>query len=70
MHRLFEKQGVVVRRHSISRFTQTNCPKLPKHTIHIVTEPGKEAQVDFGYVGIMKDSTGKLRKAYVFIMTL
>jgi hypothetical protein len=34
-------------------------------------EPGKQAQVDFGDVGMMVDPlTGKLRKAWVFIMTL
>ena len=70
IQRLLEKENVVVSRRSVSRFIQANLPKLPRYTIHIVTEPGKEAQVDFGYVGIMKDQIGKLRKTYVFIMTL
>jgi transposase len=39
--------------------------------IGIETEPGLEAQVDFGYVGRLYDpEQGVLRKAWVFIMTL
>ena len=35
------------------------------------TKPGEEAQVDFGYGGLMIDpATGKLRKAWAFVMTL
>jgi len=34
-------------------------------------EPGKEAQVDFGYVGVLFDPvTEKMRRAWVFVMTL
>jgi len=34
-------------------------------------EPGEQAQVDFGYAGMMVDPlTGKLRRAWAFIMTL
>jgi transposase len=39
--------------------------------IPIETEPGQEAQVDFGYVGKLYDpAEGRLRKAYVFVMVL
>ncbi len=42
-----------------------------KVTIRIETPPGEEAQVDFGYAGLMYDpDTGRTRKTYVFIMTL
>ena len=34
------------------------------------TEPGEEAQVDFGYVGLLPDASNKLRKAWVFNMRL
>ena len=34
------------------------------------TDPGVEAQVDFGYVGMQPSSDGKLRKAWVFNMRL
>jgi transposase len=40
-------------------------------TVRIETEPGKQAQVDFAYAGMMKDpESGKLRKAWAFIMVL
>jgi len=38
--------------------------------IRIHTLPGKEAQVDFGYVGRTKDDSGKSRKTWVFNMRL
>jgi len=38
--------------------------------IRIHTEPGEEAQVDFGYLGITKDDSGKSRKTWVFNMRL
>ena len=34
------------------------------------TDPGEEAQVDFGYVGYTRDNTGKRRKTWVFNMRL
>ena len=41
-----------------------------KICIRFNTNPGQEAQVDFGYVGLMPDDTGKKRKAWVFNMRL
>ena len=39
--------------------------------IPLQTEPGQEAQVDFGHVGHLYDpAEGRLRKAYVFVMVL
>ena len=38
--------------------------------VRINTEPGEEAQVDFGYIGITKDDAGKNRKTWVFNMRL
>jgi transposase len=38
--------------------------------IRIHTEPGEEAQVDFGYVGYTLDNSGKRRKTWVFNMRL
>ena len=38
--------------------------------IRIHTPPGKEAQVDFGYIGLTPDETGKKRKTWVFNMKL
>ena len=43
-----------------------------KHDIfvRIHTDPGEEAQVDFGYVGITRDNHGRNRKTWVFNMRL
>ncbi len=38
--------------------------------VRIHTLPGKEAQVDFGYVGKTKDDEGRTRKTWVFNMRL
>jgi len=38
--------------------------------VRINTEPGEEAQVDFGYVGITKDDSGKNKKTWIFNMRL
>ena len=39
--------------------------------IRVETPPGREAQVDFGGVGKVRDRlTGKMRPAYCFVMTL
>ncbi len=43
----------------------------PEVTVRIEVESGSQAQVDFGYAGRMVDPlTGKLRRAWAFIMTL
>lgn len=43
----------------------------PAVTVRIEVAPGSQAQVDFGYAGMMRDpETGKRRKAWSFIMTL
>lgn len=40
-------------------------------TIRLETEPGQQAQVDFGYVGMMRDpQSGKPRRTWAFMMTL
>jgi len=70
VQRLLAAEGTMVSERSINRFIKRHFPKLPKSTVHLLTEPGKEAQVDFGYVGMMKNEAGVLRKTYAFIMTL
>lgn len=45
------------------------CPE--DVVIPVITAPGQIAQVDFGYVGKLLDRTsGKMRKAWVFVMVL
>lgn len=69
--RLMER-GYVGSYASVWRFVRSIQPK-EKHriTVRVETKPGEEAQVDFGYAGRMIDpATGKLRKAWAFVMTL
>jgi len=43
----------------------------PEVTLRIETAPGEVAQVDFGYLGALRDDlTGELRKGWVFVMPL
>ncbi|MCC7142435.1 MAG: IS21 family transposase [Candidatus Eisenbacteria bacterium] len=45
--------------------------RTPEGFCRVETVPGEEAQVDFGYGGLMKDpETGVLRKTWFFVMTL
>jgi transposase len=55
----------------VYRFVRTLKPVQPKTTVRVERKPGEEAQVDFGYAGRMIDpQTGKLRRAWAFVMTL
>ena len=46
-------------------------PRAVDVAIPVETEPGQVAQVDFGYLGeLMCERSGRLRKAWVFVMTL
>ncbi len=57
---------------AVWRFVKTIRPDKHKDTTtRLETKPGEEAQVDFGYAGRLIDpETGKLRKAWAFVMTL
>lgn len=57
---------------SVWRFVRRIKPGRTKElTVRVETKPGEEAQVDFGYAGRMLDpESGKLRKAWAFVMTL
>jgi transposase len=55
----------------VYRFVRMLKPVQPKTTVRVERKPGEEAQVDFGYAGLMYDpETGKLRRAWAFVMTL
>jgi transposase len=44
---------------------------VPAVTVRIEVQPGSQAQVDFGYAGLMVDpETGKRRRAWAFVMSL
>ena len=56
---------------SLWRFGSRLRPPRPEAFVRIHTEPGEEAQVDFGSVGTLLDpQEDRLRTAYVFVMTL
>jgi transposase len=57
---------------SVWRFVRRLADEQEGQTyLRVETEPGEEAQVDFGYAGRMLDpQSGKLRKAWAFVMTL
>lgn len=56
---------------AVWRYVQKLDPSMPDVTVRVETEPGAEAQVDFGYAGKMIDpETGKVRKSWAFVMTL
>lgn len=73
MVRLFKEEGEKVSEASLRRYIRECFPELVKtvSTVHLEIEAGQQAQVDFGYVGLMRDPlSGKMRKAWAFIMTL
>ena len=56
---------------SVRRYVQNLRKKNPDKYIRIEVEPGEEAQVDFGYCGLMLDPVEKrLRKTWCFVMIL
>jgi transcriptional regulator len=59
---------------SLCKYIQENSNELGiKKTAYVVQQtgsPGEEAEVDFGYLGLIPENEGKLCKAYVFIMKL
>ena len=57
--------------HAIYRYIRQHFKPMQDACIRIETQPGEEGQVDFGYAGLMWDPvTKRLRKTWVFVMTL
>ncbi len=57
---------------SVYRYVREHIEPLRKPvTVRLHPPVGEQAQVDFGYAGLMRDpETGKRRKAWIFIMIL
>lgn len=56
---------------SVYRFVRRLEPRTPAAVVRVETPPGDEAQVDFGYAGLMHDPrSGTQRKTWAFVMTL
>jgi transposase len=71
VHERLKEQGYSGSYASVYRFVSNLEPSTPDVTVRVETRPGEEGQVDFGYAGKMIDpETGKLRKTWVFVMTL
>lgn len=69
--RLEERHGVSLSYSAIWRLVQRQEPRTPEVVVRVEVAPGSEAQVDFGYAGQHLDpATGKLRKAWVFVLVL
>lgn len=62
--------GCEVHIRTLNRFINKHLSPPIAYTIHIPTKPGEEAQVDYADVGMMTGSDGKVRKTYIFVMTL
>jgi transposase len=70
---LYETHHIKISERTMRRYAADYLrkEKANKTTVHLETAPGEQAQVDYGYVGLMKDPLSeKMRKAYAFIMTL
>jgi len=66
-----KERGYQVGYAAVWRFVRRLEPTTPEATVRVETQPGEEAQVDFGYAGKMIDpDTGQLRKTWAFVMVL
>jgi len=56
---------------AIRRFVGGLTMTHPEVFVRVECKPGEEAQVDFGFAGLLRDpETGELRRAWAFVMTL
>src|SRR5690606_14612523 len=66
-----QEQGYTGSYGSVYRFVRRLEPQQPNVTVRVETKPGQEAQVDFGYAGLLLDpASGHPRRAWAFVMTL
>lgn len=71
IHERLRERGYAGSYSAVYRFVQGQEPSLPEVTVRVETRPGEEAQVDFGYAGLMLDpATQEQRKTWAFVMTL
>ena len=68
---LVEHYGYEGAYNAVKRFARALVPRSPKVSCRFETDPGQEAQVDYGEGARTKDPrTGKYRKPRLFVMTL
>jgi transposase len=71
LNRLREESGFQGSYGAVYRFVRALEPRTPEACVRVETAPGEEAQVDFGYAGLMFDPKDRtLRRAWAFVMTL
>jgi transposase len=70
LRKLREDHGYTGSYSSVVRYCVRLRPSEPEAYCRIETLPGEEVQVDFGSVGKCRDISGRLRKVWVFVMTL
>jgi len=69
--RLCENHGFTGSYSAVKRFVHQLKKSTPEAFIRIEVEPGAQAQVDFGYAGLMKNPLdNQLERAWAFVMTL
>lgn len=69
IHQELEAKGIKVSYTTVKDYV-AQTKRNSQIFVRIHTEPGEEAQVDFGYVGYTLDNNGKRRKTWVFNMRL
>jgi transposase len=65
-----KEQGYTGSYMSVLRLARKIAPKEVETYTRKECQPGEEAEVDFGYVGMMRDEEGNLRKTWAFVMVL
>jgi transposase len=70
IHERLKERGYRGSYASVLRLARQIDPKTPEAVTRVECQPGEEAQVDFGYVGLMRDAAGNLRKSWSFVMVL
>ncbi len=69
IHEELKAQGSSAKYRTVSHYIQKLRDKK-KICVRFHSNPGEEAQIDFGYVGMLPDNDGRKRKAWVFNMRL
>lgn len=70
IHERLKERGYHGSYASVLRLARQIDPKTPEAVTRVECQPGEEAQVDFGYVGMMLDAEGHQRKTWSFVMVL
>lgn len=69
IHRNITEQGINISYGAVRNYV-SKLTKKGDVCIRFHTKPGEEAQVDFGYVGLIRNELGKKKKAWIFNMRL